>query len=1112
MYRNAPFKPPRLGQLNSSPPTSLKRPLSSSLVNAGKKFAKTVKPKSAPSLFVEEDDAEVTSQGEVIDVPNSPIKPSSDGEYPIQWRKKSAKKNKSWEGDGHIVLKANGLTIYDEDDNLLGKKSIPPHERLDLKEVIAVGIYEVEIDDIDANQSEIKSLPKARAIGASQSIQSLPKGRTIVPNNQNNSQSLQSRTTAPAMNSPPVSQTTKYYVQWRKKSNKKNKSWEGDGFLSIGNKIMTLKDDDGNLLSKKTIQPTDNVDLTAVIPISVYEVEISEEIVTEKPESVPAQKKSQRIPSQTLIQKPQIQNRITPPGLAESQTTVKNENSTRTYTIQWRKKTNKKNKTWEGDGVVVASTINGTVTLTAKSLDQKVLGKKTFGPTIPPSFLDTVFPLGGIEFEIDEDVNGEDSTSQNDDMSMVSPQVENTPFKPVMAANNAVEVKSRQQTPEIDSTSLYTNPKSIELPKFDGCKVDVSIDSHLSVHLRPHQIEGVKFLYECVMGFRNFKGHGCLLADEMGLGKTLMTITLIWTLLKQSPFIKGPSINKILIVCPVTLINNWVNEFKKWLGNNKVGILTLAGNGNNDRTSVVNFARLNVYQVLIINYEKVGTYFEELSNVPFDLLICDEGHRLKTSSNKVLNHLTNLKIPKQVLLTGTPIQNDLVEFYTIINFINPGILGEFKRFQKVYINTIVKSRDVHCFDTSLKQKGVELSNELIKITQEFILRRTQSILSKYLTDKTDTIIFVPPTPLQTKLFDFILNLPTFTQEVGNSNQAFTLINLFKKLCNSPSLLSNDKFYTAIEDDKKDFQLTTSSGKINILIPLLLEITSLKEKIVLISNYTKTLNLLELILKKLNLQFIRLDGSTPNNMRSKLVNAFNKTPSIHVFLLSSKSGGMGINLVGASRLILFDNDWNPAVDLQSMSRIHRDGQKKQCYIYRIMTTGCIDEKIFQRQLMKNNLSSTFLDNESKRNDNVFDEFEMKKLFEIDYTTRCNTHDLLDCDCGGMGDEKIAEVDVTVEDEDEEEGKLQSGSWISAKELMEHIDENELEQATNKKSSMRNALSGYIHFDPKVADPTDLKDQVLANIIQNQNFKEVNGKPPISFIFSKPTNKEDVNSII
>jgi DNA repair and recombination protein RAD54B len=593
----------------------------------------------------------------------------------------------------------------------------------------------------------------------------------------------------------------------------------------------------------------------------------------------------------------------------------------------------------------------------------------------------------------------------------------------------------------------------------------------------------------------------------MGLGKTLMTISLIWTLLKQNPVKKGPTVTNVLVVCPVTLINNWVNEFKKWLGPNKVGILTLNGNNATDRSNIMNFGKLNVYQVLIMNYEKIGTYFEELSGVSFDLMICDEGHRLKSSTNKVLNYLSNLRIPKRILLTGTPIQNDLIEFFTIINFVNPGVLGEFKLFQKEYINPIVKSREVNCYDPALKKKGEELSKELIRMTQKFILRRTQSILTKYLTKKTDLIIFVPPTQLQIKLFKFILNLPSFLQQIDSNNLAFSLINVFKKICNSPSLLANDSYFKSIEQSGS-FQLTTSSGKINILIPLLLEITSLKEKVVLISNYTKTLNLLELILKKLNISFIRLDGSTPNNMRSKLVNSFNKTDSINVFLLSSKAGGMGINLVGASRLILFDNDWNPAIDLQSMSRIHRDGQQKHCFIYRLMTTGCIDEKIFQRQLMKNNLSSTFLDNEAKMNDNVFDDYEMKRLFEIDYATKCNTHDLLECTCKGEGADVVEDMDITLNDEEiddssDDEDVPTTQSWTSARKLMESINDNDDTLKATKKVQMKKALSDYVHFDPNVAEPTVLEDAAVVNILNNKPFK-ASKSFPMSFIFCKTTN--------
>ena len=130
-------------------------------------------------------------------------------------------------------------------------------------------------------------------------------------------------------------------------------------------------------------------------------------------------------------------------------------------------------------------------------------------------------------------------------------------------------------------------------------------------------------------------------------------------------------VNKVLVVCPVTLISNWRQEFRKWLGANKLNVLTLNNPMSNEKQDILNFGKLNVYQVLVVNYEKLVAHFDELSTVKFDLLVCDEGHRLKNSANKVLNNLIKLNIPKKIVLTGTPIQNELVEFHTLISFLNP---------------------------------------------------------------------------------------------------------------------------------------------------------------------------------------------------------------------------------------------------------------------------------------------------------------------------------------------------------------------------------------------------------------------------------------------------------
>ena len=237
-----------------------------------------------------------------------------------------------------------------------------------------------------------------------------------------------------------------------------------------------------------------------------------------------------------------------------------------------------------------------------------------------------------------------------------------------------------------------------------------------------------------------------------------------------------------------------------------------------------------------------------------------------------------------------------------------------------------------------------------------------------------------------------------------------LINVLKKVCNSPSLLlkKNDKGDDTTKAEvlqsipKGLLKTPGASGKLQVLDSLLHRIrTTTDEKVVLVSNYTSTMDILAGLLTSLSYKYVRLDGTTPVNKRQEIVERFNRSPPSNsfVFLLSAKAGGVGLNLIGASRLILFDLDWNPSTDMQAMARIHRDGQKRPCFIYRLITQGALDEKIFQRQVSKTGLADSIVDGKSSLSG--FTKDELRDLFSLDEGDDCQTHKLLNCSCGGSG---------------------------------------------------------------------------------------------------------------
>lgn len=541
--------------------------------------------------------------------------------------------------------------------------------------------------------------------------------------------------------------------------------------------------------------------------------------------------------------------------------------------------------------------------------------------------------------------------------------------------------------------------------------VPVVIDPRLAKILRPHQVAGVKFLYKCTSGLMDARAKGCIMADEMGLGKTLQCLALMWTLLRQGPRGKK-TIEKCIIVCPSSLVRNWANEIIKWLGE---GVLTpLAVDGKSTKTADLGQAlqqwsvasgRNIVRPVLIISYETLRRNVDKLAGTEVGLMLADEGHRLKNGDSLTFTALNALRCERRVILSGTPIQNDLSEYFSLLNFANPGYLGTRNDFRKNFENAILRGRDADATDKEV-EKGAEKLTELSQMVSKFIIRRTNDILSKYLPVKYEYVVFVGLTSFQRAVYEHFIT--SEENEMVVKSQPLKAIDTLKKLCTHPDLLSlpqeikgSRKYlpedYESLELGGRGREIQTWFGtKFAILERFLHKLhEETGDKIVVISNYTRTLDLIEKMCRYKRFGSVRLDGTLTINKRQKIVDKFNDPNSPEfIFLLSSKAGGCGINLIGANRLVLMDPDWNPASDQQALARVWRDGQKKDCFIYRFICTGSIEEKIFQRQSMKLSLSSCVVD-EKEDVERIFSGDMLKLLFQYRPDTLCDTHDTYNC---------------------------------------------------------------------------------------------------------------------
>lgn len=372
--------------------------------------------------------------------------------------------------------------------------------------------------------------------------------------------------------------------------------------------------------------------------------------------------------------------------------------------------------------------------------------------------------------------------------------------------------------------------------------------------------------------------------------------------------------------------------------------------------------------------------------------------------------MNSLNVQRRVILSGTPIQNDLSEYFSLLSFANPNILGTRAEFHKKFEMPILRGRDADGTDEDRK-RGDNATRELLSIVNRFIIRRSNEILAKYLPLKYEHVVFCALAPLQMDLYRHFLESPEIKSLLrGKGSQPLKAIGILKKLCNHPSLLSlpgdlpgcekvlpSDFVYPDARGRGRDREIRTwYSGKMLVLDRMLARIRrDTNDKIVLISNYTQTLDLFEQLCRARAYKSLRLDGTMNVNKRQKLVDRFNDPDGQEfVFLLSSKAGGCGINLVGANRLVLFDPDWNPAADQQALARVWRDGQKKDCFVYRFIATGSIEEKIFQRQSHKQSLSSCVVDS-AEDVERHFSHDSLRELFQFKPDTRSDTHDTLKC---------------------------------------------------------------------------------------------------------------------
>ncbi|XP_031160547.1 lymphoid-specific helicase isoform X1 [Sander lucioperca] len=522
--------------------------------------------------------------------------------------------------------------------------------------------------------------------------------------------------------------------------------------------------------------------------------------------------------------------------------------------------------------------------------------------------------------------------------------------------------------------------------------------------MRSYQIEGIEWLR---MLWEN--GINGILADEMGLGKTIQCIAHIAMMIEKK--VLGP----FLVVAPLSTVPNWINEFKRFTP--EVSVLLYHGT-QPERAKLLKQMRrpqgpLSMCPVVVTSFEIAMIDRKYLQRFQWKYLIVDEGHRIKNLNCRLVRELKLLPTDNKLLLTGTPLQNNLAELWSLLNFLLPEVFDDLKSFESWFdIDTINEAESVVA-----TEREQNILSMLHQILTPFLLRRLKSDVTLDVPPKKEIVVFAPLTAKQEAFYTAVVNktiakmlgkekteapvaltssgrpkrgnrrvinyeetdggeefdeekyLEALYKEQGErpppvldvqspldaqiNLKLQNILMLLKKCCNHPYLLEYP-LDPATQEFKIDEQLVQSSGKFLILDRLLLALKKRGHKVLIFSQFTTILDLLMDYCYLRGFQYSRLDGNMSYPERDENMTKFAKDPEVFLFLLSTRAGGLGINLTTADTVIIFDSDWNPQADLQAQDRCHRIGQTKPVVVYRLVTANTIDQKILEKASAKRKL--------------------------------------------------------------------------------------------------------------------------------------------------------------
>ena len=446
--------------------------------------------------------------------------------------------------------------------------------------------------------------------------------------------------------------------------------------------------------------------------------------------------------------------------------------------------------------------------------------------------------------------------------------------------------------------------------------------------MRDYQVSGLNWLVSL-----HENGISGILADEMGLGKTLQTISFLGYL----RFILGIS-GPHLVVVPKSTLDNWAREFARWIP--EINVLVLQG-AKEERHELINDRLIDEkFDVCITSYEMILREKSHLKKFAWEYIIIDEAHRIKNEESSLAQIIRVFNSRNRLLITGTPLQNNLHELWALLNFLLPDVFGDSEAFDQWFSNQDADQDQV--------------VQQLHRVLRPFLLRRVKSDVEKSLLPKKEINLYVGMSEMQVKWYKNIIekDIDAVNGAGGKKESKTRLLNIvmqLRKCCNHPYLFDGAEPGPPYTTDE---HLVFNAAKMVMLDKLLKRMQAQGSRVLIFSQMSRVLDILEDYSVMRGYQYCRIDGSTAHEDRIAAIDEYNKPASEKfLFLLTTRAGGLGINLTSADIVVLFDSDWNPQADLQAMDRAHRIGQTKQVVVFRFVTENAIEEKVLERAAQK-----------------------------------------------------------------------------------------------------------------------------------------------------------------